>query len=218
MLGRIAEGGRGKGVEIKSGEIFERGYRETLYFSPRRGDLASISAPSGSLEPLTPSRRGRTSLICMRNKQSFPSSLPPSPTPSLSSFLLVYVFVLLVWPSERRVKRDVTSRYREEQATPDETAARRFLTRPKATARQLNLIPVGLGWLPRGVRDEGEETRERASPPIWARTFRHNRGTRPDDASGKIDRQVEQMQSGCRLDDMKIAIEIAWENYSTIYR
>lgn len=81
MLERIAEGGRGKGVEIKSGEIFERGYRETPYFSPRRGDLASISAPSGSLEPLTPSRHGRTSLICMRARavqHTVLSLLPPS--------------------------------------------------------------------------------------------------------------------------------------------
>lgn len=93
MLERIAEGGRGKGVEIKSGEIFERGYRETPYFSPRRGDLASISAPSGSLEPLTPSRRGRTSLICMRNKQSFPSSLSPAPPRlSLPSFSHMFSF------------------------------------------------------------------------------------------------------------------------------
>jgi len=42
------------------------------------------------------------------------------------------------------------------------------------------------------------------------------RGTRHDDASGKIDRQVEQMQSRSRLDDAKIAAERL--NELTFYR
>lgn len=190
-------------------DVRKRISRNSLFLSSQRRSSQYFGAlrVARTLNPFE--TRTDVSNLHARSTQYTVFSLLPL-APSFSAFLLAYVFVLLVWPSERRVKRDVTSRYREEQATPGETAARRFLTRPKATARQLNLIPVRLGWLPRGARDEGEETRER-SQSTHMRTFRHNRGARSDDASGKIDRQVEQMQSGYRLDDMKIAVEIAWE-------
>lgn len=100
----------------------------------------------------------------------------------------------------------MTSRYCEEQASPGETAARKFLTRPKATARQLNLIPVRLGWLPRGVRDEGEETRERSGPPIWARTFRCEKPASMTLPEKSIDRWSRCNQDAC-LDDTEIATE-----------
>lgn len=101
----------------------------------------------------------------------------------------------------------MTSRYCEEQATPGETAARKFLTRPKATARQLNLIPVRLGWLPRGVRDEGEETRERSGPPIWARTFRREEPAPMTLPEKSIDRWSRCNQDAACLDDTEIAAE-----------
>jgi len=148
---RVAGGGRGKGAGIKSGEILERGYRETPFSFPRRGGPV-FRRPRGCSSRRANPFETRTSLHlharAVQHALLFLSSLslslslsPRSPSSSSSR--------------SDQVKRDVTSRhYCEQRATPVGTAARRFLTRPKATARQLNLIPVRLGLLPRGVRDE----------------------------------------------------------------
>ena len=99
-------------------------------------------------------------------------------------------------------KRDATRRdvTRVEGTNPKErnSCSSRFLTRPKATGRQLNLIPVrgrGDGSF-KNVEEggEGRSTRTGASqPPSFHHPVRNRSTPFP---SGKIDRQVEQME--CR--------------------
>lgn len=122
---------------------------------------------------------------------------------SLSFSLVTRVSVFSVWPSKRQVKRDMTSHYCEGQATPV-TAARDFSRVQKPPRNNWTWL-----WFARGGFLEVQETRVkvRGREPI------HQYGHAPSlemeepafNASGKIDRQVEQMRA-C-LYDTKITVK-----------